>query len=248
MLTCVIVDDEAKNIRVLKAMIDEFCPDVEIVGKAADAQEAEEVIEKTSPDLVLLDIEMPHGNAFDLLDRLMPVSFEVVFITAFNEYSLRAFKYSALDFILKPVEIEELRRAIQKAAGMLKLKQSNQRLNNLLDNLQQPDPILHKLALPDKDGLIFVPIDQIVRCEASKGYTFLHLKNGVKHLSSRNIKEYEDMLPAKHFLRVHNSHIINLQCVKKYKRGRGGEIEMDDNALIEVATRRKNDFLKRFGL
>jgi two-component system, LytTR family, response regulator len=248
MLNCVIVDDEAKNIRVLKAMLEEFCSDVAILGEAADAEEAERIIEAVSPDLVMLDIEMPYGNAFDLLDRLMPVEFEVIFITAFNEYSLKAFRYSALDYLLKPVKIEELRSAIQRASERLRHKQSNERLNNLLANLKQTDPATHKLALPDKEGLIFVPIDMIIRCEASKGYTFLHLKDGSKHLSSKNIKEYEELLPPSVFLRIHNSHIINLQCVKRYKKGRGGEVEMEDHALIELATRRKNEFLKRFGL
>jgi two-component system, LytTR family, response regulator len=248
MVNCVIVDDEPKNINVLRTMLEEFCPDLSIVDEALDAEEAERVIRATGPDLVFLDIEMPYGNAFDLLDRLMPIEFEVIFITAFNEYSLKAFKYSALDYLLKPVNIEELRSAVQKASERMVLKQSNQRLNNLLNNLKQQDPSTYKLALPKSDGLIFIRIDAIIRCEASKGYTFLYLKDGTRHLSTRTIKEYEDLLPPPAFLRIHNSHIINLMSVKKYQKGRGGCVEMEDNTVIEVASRRKNEFLKRFGM
>ncbi len=248
MVNCVIVDDEPRNIKVLKAMLEEFCPDLSIVGEAPDAEQAEKIIDMVRPDLVFLDIEMPYGNAFDLLDRLMPIAFEVIFITAFNEYSLKAFKYSALDYLLKPVNIEELRLAVQKASERMRLKQSNQRLNNLLANLKQQDPSTYKLALPNMEGLVFVPIDTIIRCEASKGYTFLYLKDGTRHLSTRTIKEYEDLLPPSAFLRIHNSHIINLMSVKKYQKGRGGYVEMEDDTLIEVASRRKTEFLKRFGL
>jgi two-component system, LytTR family, response regulator len=247
MINCVIVDDEPKNIRVLIKMLEEFCPEALIVGEATNATEAEKTIVKLQPDLLFLDVEMPYGNAFDLLDRLMPVKFEIVFVTAFNDYTLKAFKYSALDYLLKPVNIEELRTAVQKASEKLRLRNTNKQLNNLLANLKQPDASSYKLALPSMEGLVFVPTDTITRCEASGGYTVFYLKSGEKILSAKNIKEYEEILPPSTFLRVHNSHIINLMCIKKYHKGRGGYIEMDDQALIEVASRRKNEFLSRFG-
>jgi two-component system, LytTR family, response regulator len=228
-------------------MLEEFCPETEVVGQATNPAEAEKAIARTQPDLVFLDIEMPHGNAFDLLDRLMPVNFEIVFVTAFDAYVLKAFKYSALDYLLKPVNIGELRSAVQKAAEKTRLRNLNRQLGNLLANLKQPEPTLFKLALPSSEGLLFVPIEAIVRCEASGGYTVFHMKTGEKPMSSRNIKEYEDILPPSTFMRVHNSHIINLMCIKKYHRGRGGYVEMDDQTLIEVASRRKHEFLNRFG-
>jgi two-component system LytT family response regulator len=246
-MNCIIVDDEPKNIRVLTKMLEEFCPDATVVGVAANAGEAEKMISKSQPDLVFLDVEMPYGNAFDLLDRLMPVNFEIVFVTAFNDYTLKAFKYSALDYLLKPVNIEELRAAVQKASEKLRLRNMNKQLNNLLANLKQPNASTYKLALPSMEGLVFVLTDMIMRCEASGGYTVFYMKNGEKILSAKNIKEYEDILPPLIFMRVHNSHIINLMCIKKYHKGRGGYIEMEDQALIEVASRRKNEFLNRFG-
>jgi two-component system LytT family response regulator len=247
MINCVIIDDEPKNIRVLTKMLEEFCPDAVVVGEATNAGDAEKIIFRTQPDLVLLDVEMPYGNAFDLLDSLMPVKFEVVFVTAFNDYTLKAFKYCALDYLLKPVNIEELRTAVQKASEKVRLRNMNKQLNTLLANLKQPDATSFKLALPSIEGLVFVPTDTITRCEASGGYTVFYLKNGEKILSTKNIKEYEEILPHSIFMRVHNSHIINLMCIRKYHKGRGGYIEMEDQALIEVASRRKNEFLSRFG-
>ncbi|HMH20591.1 MAG TPA: LytTR family DNA-binding domain-containing protein [Puia sp.] len=246
MINCIIIDDEPGNIRVLKKLLHEFCPETNVSGEASDAEQGEKIILKMQPDLVFLDIEMPYGNAFGLLDRLMPVNFEVIFVTAFNDYMLKAFKYSALDYLLKPVNIEELRAAVQKASERKRLRNTNQQLSNLLDNLKPPEPGAFKLAVPNTEGLAFIPIDTITRCEASGGYTTFYLKNGEKILSAKNIKEYEDILPSSIFLRVHNSHIINLTCIKKYHKGRGGFIEMDDQALIEVASRRKNEFLGRF--
>lgn len=246
MIDAIIVDDEPGNIRVLKKMLEEYCWDVNITGEASNAEEAFRIIQRAQPELVFLDIEMPYGNAFDLLDRLMPVKFEVIFVTAFNDYTLKAFRYSALDYLLKPVSIEELRLAVHKAAEKLKLKNINVQLSNLLSNLRQSDPGACKLALPNLEGIVFVRFDMITRCEAKGGYTHFFMKDGEKIISSKNIKDYEDILPPTMFMRIHNSHIINLTCIKKYHKGRGGYIEMEDGALIEVASRRKDKFLAHF--
>jgi two-component system, LytTR family, response regulator len=246
MLQAIIIDDEPKNVRVLRKLVEEFCPGVNIIAEAFDVESAYKVITSSSPDLLFLDIEMPFGNAFDLLDKLKPVSFEVIFITAFNNYALRALKYSALDYLLKPVDIDELKLAVKKASDKRQSKAINEQLNNLLYNLQKP--ALQKLALPTKDGLIFIHTDKIARCEASGAYTLIFTRDGEKITTSRNIKEYEELLPEGLFYRIHNSHIINLNCVKKYYKGRGGYIEMENGTTIEVATRRKEGFLKYFGI
>jgi two-component system LytT family response regulator len=247
MINCVLVDDEPGNNRILKKLLEEFCPDAAVVGEASHANEAEEMIQRTHPDLVFLDIEMAYGNGFDLLDRLMPVKFEVIFVTAFNEYTLKAFKYSALDYLLKPVNIEELCMAVRRAMEKVKLSNSGRQLKVLLENLRETEPGASKLAIPTLEGLSFIRIDTIISCEASKGYTIFSIHNGEKIMSSRNIKEYEALLPANMFLRVHNSYIINLKRVEKYHKGRGGYIEMEDHSLIELATRRKSEFLNIFG-
>lgn len=247
MIKYIIIDDESKNIRVLKKMLDEFCPDTFFEGEATNTSEGEELIRKIQPDLVFLDIQMPYENAFDLLDRILPVKFEIIFVTAFNDYTLKAFRYCALDYLLKPVNIDELSAAVQKVAERLRLKNVNFQLNNLLANLRQPSASSHKLALPNAESLVFISVKDIIRCEASRGYTIFFMNNGDKILSTKTIKDYEDLLPPDTFLRVHHSHIVNLLYVRKYHKGRGGYIEMDGRVMIEVSTRRKNEFLGRFG-
>jgi two-component system LytT family response regulator len=246
MIGSVIIDDEVKNIRVLKKMLAEFCPEIDVIAEAKDARQAVDVIDLHKPALVFLDIEMPYGNAFDLLDKLMPVNFEIIFITAFNEYALKAFKYSALDYLLKPVNINELKIAVAKAAERVNSKSMNVQLNNLLQNLQKKNEALRKIAISSKDGLLFVAVEDIFRCEASGAYTYIFTRENGKIISSKNIKEYEAILPENIFFRVHHSHIINLNEIKKYHRGRGGYVEMKNGSLIDIAVRRRDEFLSRF--
>src|ERR1700744_3970670 len=216
MINYVLIDDEPKNTRILRKMLEEFCPDTCCAGTAANVEEGEELIRKTQPDLAFLDIQLPRENAFDLLERLLPVPFEIVFVTAFNDYALKAFRYSALDYLLKPVNIQELRTAVQRATEKLQHRDLNRQLHNLLANLRTPTATSHKLALPSPDRLTFISVNEIVRCEANNGYTLFHMLNGEKHLSTKTIKEYEDLLPPDIFLRIHHSHIVNLLHVKKY--------------------------------
>ncbi len=246
MINSIIIDDEPNNISVLKKMLAAFCPQINIVAEAEDAKQGIIVIQKNKPSLVFLDIEMPYGNAFDLLDKLMPIDFEVIFITAFNEYAIKAFKYSALDYLLKPVNINELEIAINKAVERIGTKTLNAQLNNLLQNLQKKNETMRKVALHKKEGLIFVPVEDIIRCEASGAYTFFFVKGHGKIISSKNMKEYEAILPESIFFRAHHSHMINLGEIKKYHRGRGGFVEMNDGAKIDIAVRRKESFLSRF--
>jgi two-component system LytT family response regulator len=247
MINYVLIDDEPRNTKVLNKMLEEFCPDTFFAGTATNTVDAEALIGRVQPDLVFLDIQIPHGSAFELLDRLMPVKFEIIFVTAFSDYTLKAFRYAALDYLLKPVNIDELIAAVQRASEKLRLKNINRQLNNLLANLRQPEPSSHKLALSNADSLVFIAVEDIVRCEAKGGYTVFFMRNGEKILSSKTIREYEDLLPPDIFLRVHHAHIVNLLFVKKYHRGRGGFIEMEGSVMIEVSIRRKNEFLSRFG-
>jgi two-component system, LytTR family, response regulator len=248
MISSVIVDDEPANIRILKKMLADFCPNVQVIAEAKDVRQGVDIIRQTKPSLVFLDIEMPYGNAFDLLDKLMPVEFEIIFITAFNEYALKAFRYSALDYLLKPVSIQELKGAVEKAFQRIDLKITNAQLKNLLENLKKEKEGLQQVALPAKDGFIFVPTDDILRCEASGAYTHVFTRNNGEILSSKSIGEYEEMLPENIFFRVHHSHLINLYEIKKYHRGRGGYVEMKDGMLIDVAVRRKDEFLAKLSL
>ena len=243
----VIIEDEPKNMRVLRKMLDDYCPQIIFAGQASNTKEGEILIQKAQPELVFLDIEMPFGNTFDMLDRLMPIRFEVIFVTAFDNYTLMAFKYSALDYLLKPISIDELCAAVQKASEKWRLKNINQQLQNLLANLRQPEVSSHKLALPNAESLVFITVDDIIRCEARGGYTVFFMKDGEKILSTKPIKDYEEVLPPSIFCGYTVPHIVNLLCIRKYHRGRGGYIEMEGQVMIEVSTRRKNEFLNRFG-
>jgi two-component system, LytTR family, response regulator len=242
----ILVDDEPKNNRILHKLLTDYCQDVKIIGTAGDANEAFQIVNELKPDLVFLDIEMPNGNAFDLLDRLMPVNFEIIFITAFESYSLKAFKYSALDYLLKPVSIEDLEAAVQKAKKNAQTRNINLQVKSLLQNINVASGGLQKIAVHTIDGLEFLKVEDIVRLEAKGSYTDFYLQNKTVVVASRSIKDYEDILSEDIFLRIHNSHIVNLNYIKKYHKGRGGYIVLEDGKNIEVATRRKHDFLSRF--
>ena len=249
MVKVLTVDDEPKNLRIIKELLRLYCPNAVHIGEADNIETAHRLINELQPDLVLLDIEMPQGNAFDLLDKIMPVNFEIVFVTAFDSYTLKAFKYSALDYILKPVNIDELKAVVAKAKQRVNQKNINRQLSFLLQNIKQPSTVLQKIAIPTfKDQLEFIETDSILYCEASGAYTFIFTKEGQKLVSAKSLKEYEEMLPESIFFRPHHSHLINLNRVKKYHKGRGGEVEMENGIFLEVAIRRKDEFLKRIGL
>lgn len=247
MINFVLIDDEPKNVKILKAMLDEFCPEIRFIGEASGVPDGEELIRREEPELVFLDIQLSNENGFDLLDRLMPVSFEVIFVTAYNEYAAKAFRYSALDYLLKPVNIEELVAAVAKATEHRRLRTVNRQLQNLIFNLRTPEVNSHKLAIPNADSLSFISVGEIIRCEASGGYTHFYMTNGEKLLSTKTIGEYEELLPSDLFMRIHSKHIINIQHIKKYHKGRGGYVEMVGMFTIEVSARRKTEFLNRFG-
>jgi two-component system, LytTR family, response regulator len=247
MMRALIIDDEPKNVRILKRLLDDYCPQIEVAGEAGDARAALTTIREIKPDIVFLDIEMPYGNAFDLLDKLLPVDFEIIFITAFDDYTLKAFKYSALDYLLKPVDIDELKAAVKKAAEKIAGKNINLQLGNLLSNLKNNQAALQKIALPAADGIIFINVEEIIRCEANGNYTIIYADSKEKITASKTIKDYEELLPPSIFCRIHNSHIINLNRIKKYHKGRGGFVVMDDGTSIEVASRRRDEFLAKFG-
>jgi two-component system LytT family response regulator len=245
MIRTVIVDDEIDSIRVLQRLLETACPNVDLVGKADGVETGLLMIQTSRPDLVFLDIEMTKGNAFDLLNQLQPLNFRVIFVTAFDNYALRAFKYSAVDYLLKPVDMDDLRNAVERVSSELLEKSMVEKMQALLENVSTLQLSRQKMAIPTINGLIFVTIEDIIRLEAKGSYTIIYLGNKEQVMATRNIKEYEDLLPETIFCRVHNSHIINLQNIQKYNKGRGGYITMEDGSSIEVATRRREEFLRR---
>ena len=247
MITSLLVDDDLKNIRVLRGLLNEFCPQVEIIAEANGIEEAIAHVHKLKPALVFLDIEMPYGNGFEMLDQLMPIDFEVIFITAYDNYAIKAFKYCALDYLLKPVNIQELQQAVKKAEERVLTKDTNLKLEMFLKKIKPGQTEIQRIAVPGMEGLTFVDVKNIIRCESDGNYTHIYLQPKQKITSSRNIKEFEELLPENIFCRIHHSHLVNLNYIKKYFKGRGGHVIMEDDTTIEVASRRKENFLSRFG-
>lgn len=247
MIRAVIIDDEPNNVNSLQVILKKFCPEINIVGTADNANSAFDLINETSPQLLFLDIEMPYGNAFDLLNRLNNINFEIIFITAFDTYAIKAFKYSALDYLLKPINIEDLKKAVQRVSKFVNNGLINDKVINLLQNMNtSTEMTLKKLALPTMDGLIFLKTQDIIRLEASGSYSIIHVVNKQPIIVTKPLGSFEELLQENLFCRIHHSHIINLDYIKKYNKGRGGTVEMEDGVNIEVSVRKKDFFLEKF--
>lgn len=240
----IIVDDEAKSRSMLKTLCEEYCEGLEIVGLAASVDEGLDLIQSSSPQIVFLDIHMPIKNGFQLLEAFNGrPPFSVIFTTAYDQYALKAFKLSAVDYLLKPIDIDALMRAVKKAAKYHQTNDSTRRLELLKEALEK-DPI-QKIALTTLDGFTFVDYDEIVRCEAQGNYTDVRLVDGSSLLITKTLKHYEDILIDKDFFRVHKSHLVNLNFIRRFVKGRQGMIEMTDGQLIEVSLRKKEALLEK---
>ncbi len=248
-LSTLIVDDEPKSRNLIATILAKYCPQVELLGAVGNITEAYELIQKQSPQLLLLDIEMPHGTGFDLLRKVDRSDFEVVFVTGFDHYALQAIKFHALDYLLKPVDALEMVAAVKKAQQNWEGKKDQERLRQLLRNLKEPDPSSHQLAIPTIDGREYVPIHQILYCTADGSYTSFTLDGGRLLVSSKNLGEYEKILPDVNetfqhcFFRVHHRYLINISYIQKYNR-KDNFIQMDDQSTISIAHRRKAKFQK----
>ena len=244
-INTVIIEDEPKNVTLLRKMLDMYCPQVNICADANSVETGVSVITKNKPDLVFLDIEISGGNSFQLLDILQPVKFDIIFITAYDNYLLKAIKYSALDYLFKPVNIKELIAAVNRSAEKMNAQKTAQQIEQLLKSLSTQKS-LSTITLPTPFGFFVIPIQNIVRCEAKGNYTVFYMEDRKTHTASKTLKEYEDILPRDVFFRAHHSHLININFIVKYHKGKGGIIEMKDKSLIPLATRRKNDFIDLF--
>jgi two-component system LytT family response regulator len=245
MIKSILVDDEPVNSNILSEIIKQYCPSIEVCGKVDDIDSAEKLIYAVRPDLIFLDIQMSGGSGFDLLDRIQDKMIEVIFVTAYDNFLLKAIRYSALDYIMKPVNIPDLIHAVKRAEERIFKQAVNGQLELLLSNIKQPLTI-QRIAIPHKDEYIFISIADITRLEAKGSYTEIFISGNKSYLVSRNIKEYEELLPATIFCRIHHAHLINLEYIKAYHKGRGGYVEMLSGATIEVSVRRKEEFLNRF--
>ena len=245
MLKAIIVDDEAASRETLSNYLTKYCPDVEISAMADSVKTGLLEIEKIQPDIVFLDVEMPFGNAFDLLEQVKEINFETVFVTAFSNYALKALNLSAAYYILKPIDIDELITAVEKIKISKEKKDISIHTKILIENIKTINGQLQKLVLPVLEGFEVVQVKDIIRCQANDNFTDFFFANGKRMLICRTLKFYEQILEEYGFMRVHKSHLINLQFVKKYRKGKTGQIIMIDDSELELSINKKDEFLQK---
>ncbi len=248
MIKILIVDDEFQGRNFLEKVIVKLFPDLTIAGQAATVSDAVAIISEKKPHIVFLDVMLNNENGFDLLEQLDEINFEIIFTTAHNEFAVKAFKFNALDYLLKPIDLDELEKAIDKAKRKLQTASpsSPEIFKNLIDSLKKPGKALNKLSIPTTDGFVLISLVEIIFCEAFGNYTNFYLTNNKKITSSYTLKEYDEMLCDQGFFRAHKSHLANLTHVSRYIKGEGGTLIMTGGKEIEVSRRNKEALMKIF--
>jgi len=246
MINAILIDDEVHCLDSLSILINKFCPDVQILQRCLSAKQGLEAVMKYKTDLVFLDVEMPSMNGFQFLEQFNKIPFSVIFTTAYDKYAIKAIRFSALDYLLKPIDSKELIAAVHKVEAH-KHQPTGEQFRMLLDKIQNKENGLAKIAVPIAEGFELVKAEDIITCEADNNYTYLHLKNKKKITACRTLKEVEEQLESfSSFIRVHHSYIVNLNEVNKYIRGDGGYLTMSDGTMVDVSRSRKTALLKFF--
>lgn len=243
MIKAIIVDDEPYCCEVLSTLLEKYCPMVSVEAVCFSANEAIKAIAASPVQLVFLDIEMPHLNGFQFLEQMPDINFDLIFTTSYDQYALKAIKFSALDYLLKPIDRTELQAAVRKAHDRLH-KPLPQQLQILLQKIHQPTLQVNQIALPTMEGLQLVPLESIISCASSSNYTIITLKDQPKITVSRTLKEVEEMLEDYKFMRVHHSYLVNLNEIRKYIKGEGGALVMSNGTSIDVSRSRKELLLR----
>ena len=243
-LQAIVVDDEKPSREVLCNYLKEYCPDVEVVATASSIRSAYKAIKKYSPDVVFLDIEMPDGKGFDLLSLFDTISFKIIFITAYSDYAVKAFRFSAVDYLLKPVKIDELREAVDKIRQTEQPEAESGNLSALMSNLKSGSTKMPTLVIPHLKGFQVLKIPELIMCQADGYCTNFYLTGDRKIISSKNLKHFYDLLIEHNFIRIHHSYIINLDHVTGYNRQ--GEILLTEGLVAFLGNSYKTDFIRRF--
>lgn len=244
MITATIVDDEPYSCEALATLLERHCPEVKILDICYSAASALRSINDKKPQILFLDIEMPYMNGFEMLEKLHEIDYHLIFTTSYDQYAIKAIRFSALDYLLKPVDWEELKKAVEKAVSSLK-HPLPQQIEVLLQKLNHPTIAVNKIAIPTMEGLQMVLVENIISCESDRNYTCLFLKNKQKIIASRTLKDIEEMLEDYSFARVHHSYMVNLNEVEKYVKGEGGYLLMSDGTTVDVSRSRKEILLKK---
>ncbi len=240
-MKAIIIDDEKHCREVLEALLLRYCKHISLVGMFAGGDEALNLIDELQPELVFLDIEMPGMNGFEFLQKVTDRNFSIIFTTAYNDYAIKAIKHSALDYLLKPVDKDELVEAVGKAMGD-KEKRTAQKVESLLASMQHDKPV-KRFAIPTLEGLMLLNPDEVEYVKSDGPYSHFYFMDGRHLLISKTLKEAEDVLPVQSFFRIHNSYLVNMKFISKYLRGEGGEVVMQSGEHIPVSRSRKQDFL-----
>lgn len=240
LLKAVVIDDEAGSRQLIGGLLTNYCEGIEIVGEAASARQGVEVIRNENPDVVFLDIEMPQENGFNLLDAFDPPLFKVVFITGHDEYAIKAIKYSALDYLLKPIQLPELKAAIEAARNDISQNRQLELFRELFKNEQRT----RRIALPGSREYHVVSFENIIKLKSHENYVTFHMKGEKEYMASHHLQHYASLLPEETFFRIHRSCIINLDHVVKYEKGKGGDLQLTDGSIETVSYRRKAAFIK----
>ena len=243
MITAIIIDDEDRGRIVLKQKLKAYCPQVEVLGEASTGEEGIGLIEKCDPRIVFLDIEMPRMDGFEMLHHIKHKKFHLIFTTAYDQYAIKAIKYAAFDYLLKPIDIAELQSAIQKVEQHEINDHTTERLDTLEQNLSDQFH-LHKIAIPTMEGLLFFNLTDIIYLQAENNYSTIYFKDHPKLLTTRTLSDYEDILPSHMFFRPHHSFIVNLSYIKRYIKGDGGQIELQNGHFVDVSRRKKAEFIR----
>ncbi|MBX9892472.1 MAG: LytTR family DNA-binding domain-containing protein [Chitinophagaceae bacterium] len=244
MIKAIIVDDEQHCTDRLKILLEKhYNTSIQLIGEASSVETAKTLINNNPPDLIFLDIQIHDQTGFDLLNNYSSIPFYVIFTTAYEQYAIKAFKFSAIDYLLKPIDIDDLNAAINKVATNIQQNDYKLKFDLLYANFHQLGLQEKKIAVPTISGIEFILISSIIRCESNINYTTLHLTGKAKLVVAKTLKEFEELLTEYNFYRVHNSHLINLSFVKAYNKGKGGSVLLTDGTEIEVSFRRKDGFL-----
>jgi two-component system, LytTR family, response regulator len=247
MIRCILIDDESNSLEMMEWLLQTYCPEVQILAQCNSAEAGIKAISELQPDVIFLDIEMPHMNGFDMLEQFDRLNFDVVFCTAYDQFALKAFRYSALNYLLKPIDPDDLKATIQRIAEKQHAP-SREQIDLLLQTMKQnlPRATPPRIALTTSDGLIFVATQDILYCEAESNYTKVVLANNRKILVAKVLKEIDDALSGEDFFRIHNSFLINVNHIKRFVRGDGGYVVMDDDTAITISRSRRQAFMDMF--
>jgi two-component system LytT family response regulator len=243
-IRAVIVDDENSGIEVLEYTLKRHCKDVEVIRSFTSSLEAAEAIPHIQPDVLFVDVEMPQMNGFELVEKLSKLKIQIVFTTAYNEFALKAFRVSALDYLLKPIDADELKSAVSKLKSLK--REENPAMDALLEYMKTQQQV-KKISIPTDKGIVFIEISQVLYCTSDGPYTTFQLEGGTAIISSKSLGEYEQQLSDKGFYRIHNSSLINVQHLKKFIRQDGGYVEMSNGQSLTVSRRKRDEFLDYLG-